>query len=155
MEQLIDQSILLERNVGNLYLLFYKRLAQDKAFWLQMMVDEREHEALLKAAQAAVGSSDNFPADLLSDKLETISQTNQRILGLHDQYQKDPPSRQEAFRVALDLEKMAGEIHFNEAMHKDLAGGLVKTLQKLVHDDNAHYEKIANYMKEVGLEPGA
>ncbi|MDY6932795.1 MAG: rubrerythrin family protein [Spirochaetota bacterium] len=149
--QLIDESIKLEENVANLYLYLYKQFPEDSDFWWEMQLEEKKHATLIRDSKDPLLSQDIFPSELLSSSLETLIGVNNKLISLMNDFNENPPSREAAFNAALEVERSAGEIHFNNAMDKTSSSGVMKVFQELTDDDKDHVNRILYYMKDKGI----
>lgn len=147
---LIDESIGLELNVARLYLLFYKLFPDDADFWWQLSSEERNHGALIQSGRDFL-QGDRFPRDLMSARLEPLLETNQKIGGLIQKCTDVPPSREEAFHLALSLEYSAGELHFQTFMDADPKSNMATVFKELNGDDKDHALRIMRYMRRNGI----
>jgi len=149
--KLFDEAICLEINVAQLYDIFRWYFPDDDFFWARLSMEERNHAALLEAGKNNFKPQDQFPDDILPSSIKDLSSVNLELSDLIDQYNKKPPSREEAFNIALDMEKAAGEFHFQKFMGKTTATTLDQIFQKLNMDDKDHAKRIHNYMAENGI----
>jgi len=149
---LLDESIKLELNISNLYMIFYENLPDDANFWWKMVLEEKNHASLLRSGKEIFAPMDKFPEELLSSSLQELSEANKFIQSLIERYREVPPTREEAFNVALHLEQSAGEVHYQLFMEKIPDTQLMKTFQKLNNDDKDHAKRISSYMKTKGIK---
>jgi len=144
----IDESINLELNVAALYNVFCRSFPEDVDFWWNLVIEENNHAALLKSIRDIFIPGDVLPAELISSSLRDLQNTNADLMKRIGQYKETPPSREEAFRVAVQLEQSAGEIHYQRFMKKESDSGVDRVFQRLNRDDKDHAERILSYMKE-------
>lgn len=149
--RLAEEAIELELNFSELYLSFHKAFPEDADFWWRLVLEEQNHAALIKSAKEFFMSLKEFPADFLPSSLETLAATNQELLALRKKHRNAPPSRKEAFQMALTLEESAGEIHLQNAMAKPPDSRILEIFQKLNRDDKDHSSRIREYMEENGI----
>lgn len=149
--QLSEEAIQLELNVSELYFLFFELFAEDAEFWWQLSLEEKNHAALIRSGIDFFMQADLFPAELLTASLSSLRKATDKLISLRQQYQAIPPSREEAFNMALMTERSAGEIHFQQIMTKSPASRMVKLFQTLNEDDKNHAERIETYMKGNGI----
>ena len=110
--RLIDESIQLELLVSELYLVFHSSFPEDASFWWRLVEEERNHAALIKSAREYFAPVDRFPAGMVHNNLSELTEVNAALRTLLNTYSEIPPSRNEAFRCALDLEVTAfSEFH--------------------------------------------
>ena len=84
-------------------------------------------------------------ADIESET-EKIHETNHSILCKLEEYQKEGPTRQEAFTHALSLENSSGELHFESYMNELHESRVENIFQKLNGEDKNHALRIMDYM---------
>lgn len=56
-----------------------------------------------------------FSSDLLASSVEILKKTNKRLIAIIKKYGRKPPLRESAFKIALDIERSAGELNFHLA----------------------------------------
>ena len=144
---LIKESINLELNAANLYLLFHTLFPEDAVFWWELTLEEKNHAALLRSGKELFLPRDKFPHDLVEDRLQDLIDTNSELNSLIEEYEVNPPSREEAFNIALSVENSAGELHFQRFMDKKPSSRMAEIFQELNKDDKNHAERISSYMK--------
>lgn len=149
--QLAHEAIQLELNVGKLYLLFRQICPDDADFWWKLALEENNHAALIRSGVEFFMQAGLFPAEILPPVISDLQETNKKLTSLHECYDKNLPSREEAFNLALETERSAGEIHFQRIMTKAADSRILKLFQELNEDDKDHLERIRAYMKEKGI----
>jgi ferritin len=145
---LIKECINLELNVAELYLVFYNLFSEDAAFWWKMTVEEKNHAALLRSGKELYLPRNKFPPALVHGLLQDLINTNKELNSLIEEYEHNPPSREEAFNIALSIENSAYELHFQKFMDKKPSSRMEEIFQQLNQDDKNHAEKISMYMKQ-------
>ncbi len=148
---LIDESIRLELHVADLYSLFEKLFLEDAAFWWRLVLEEKNHAALIRSGKEHFEPFGKFPHDLLAPVLQELKDTNSRLETLIKKYKEASPSREEAFNVALMIEKSAGEMHFQEFINKKDNSTIRKIFMRLNNDDKDHAKRISFYMESHGI----
>jgi len=147
LNELIDESIRLELNVADLYLCFQAAFPADADFWWALALEEKNHAALVRSLREHFLPAGLVPKDLLASSLETVRETNREIRGLLAKYRRVPPTREEAFRTACQLEEGAAEIHFQEFMDREGSSELERIFQRLNADDKDHLKKLRAYLR--------
>jgi ferritin len=148
--QLIEESIKLELNVAEIYMFFYNTFPEDSDFWREMALEEEGHANLIKSGRDTF--LDQFPPKLLAPSLQELYKTNNKLTSLLKEYKENPPSRETAFNIAMDIEQLPGEQHFQLAMEKSLTSSIMKTFQELNNDKKDHFNRIRAYMSDKGIE---
>jgi hypothetical protein len=145
----IDEAIKLELNMSRLYSIFSEYSNEDRAFWNRLEIEEKNHAALLRTAKEFVNIN-RFPENLIPDDIETLVESNARIEASIDTYILHP-NRESTFKIALELEKTGGEIHFQRFMEKQAEDNLTRIFQRLNRFDKDHSERILKYWETVTL----
>ena len=148
---LIEESINLELNVSKIYTHFYKLFPDDAAFWWKLVVEEKNHAALIRSGKEYFEPLRKFPHDLLAPLLQILKDANSRLDSLIKKYEETPPSREEAFNIALKIEESAGELHFQKFMDKEANSTTDNIFKELNRDDKDHAKRISCYMEEHGI----
>ena len=153
-QPLIEEAIKLELNVAEIYLNFYRRFHEDASFWWQLAIEEKNHAALLRNGKQNFLDTGMFPGELVGSSLEALVNANNELKNILRQEKEAPPSsRAAAFNLALKLEVLAGEIHFQHAMQQtDNPSEVIKLFQGLNQDDKNHADRIRKYMRQNGIE---
>ncbi len=150
LSQLIDESIKLELNIADIYMVFYNTFFEDSDFWWKMTLEEKSHANLIKSGRDTFFGK--FPPKLLAPSLQKLNNTNDKLISLLKEYKEKPPSRETAFNIALDIEQSTGEIHFQLAMEKSLTSSIMKIFQELNNDYKDHANRIRTYMRDNGIK---
>jgi ferritin len=148
---LIEESINLELNVSKLYTHFFKLFPDDAAFWWKLVVEEKNHAALIRSGKEYFEPLRKFPHDLLAPLLQILKDANSRLDSLIEKYEETPPSREEAFNIALKIEESAGELHFQKFMDKEANSATDNIFKELNKGDKDHAMRICRYMEEHGI----
>jgi hypothetical protein len=152
LSQLIEESVQLELNVAELYLVFYRALPEDADFWRRLFMEEKNHAALIRSIEEGFMPAGILPKGLLSSSLGKIREANAGIVTLIARFKTASPSREEAFSIARKVEESAGEIHFQAFMKKLTESGIDQVFQRLNRDDKDHAMRIRSYAEEHGIE---
>ncbi len=148
---IIEQSIKLELNIGDLYAVFYESLPDDSKFWWRLVLEEKNHAALFRSGIENLEQLKKFPHDILVENIKVLHDENQKLEDLINQYKLLPPDRDEAFNIALNLENTAAELHFQQFMNKDGDSIIDTIFRELNQADKDHAVRIQNYMEEHGI----
>ncbi len=152
LSQLIDESIQLELNVAELYKIFDEAFPEDADFWSKLHMEEENHAALIRGVAETYDLSVGFPSDMLDPSLQNLKNVNSKIVSLIVEYRSNPPSRETAFNVALELEQSSGEIHFQIFMEKESNDRIVQIYQQLNKEDKDHDARLRSYMEKHGIQ---
>lgn len=149
----INEAVALELNVSRLYALFQEAFPDDAEFWQTLSIEEENHALLLKIGRKHFVSRGMFPREFLPESVAALIEANRELERLIDTFEIEPPSRADAFRLAVALEESAGEIHFQQAMTRETCSEAMKIFQTLNNDDKDHADRIRRYMAERGIAP--
>ena len=151
LEKIIDGAEQLELNVAELYKIFNHTFQEDANFWFNIILEEENHAYLIRKIGELEILTSKIIEEMLPAKLHEIRDANEKIISFIDEYKSSPPSREEAFNFALEIEELTVEIYYQRFMKKESVDLLTKAFQKLNADDNDHYARISSYMKEHGI----
>lgn len=143
--QLIAEAINLELNVSELYLAFQARYEEDSAFWWELALEEKNHAALLKSGKDIFLTLGEFPQELIAASLESLVEANREIVTILRNLEKENPTREQAFSIAIKIEESAGEMHYQNAMEHKTGSGIMQVFQKLNKDDKEHARRLREY----------
>ena len=150
LSQLIEESIRLELNIADIYMVFYNTFPEDSDFWWKMTSEEKSHANLIKSGRDTF--LDQFPPKLLAPSLQKLCNINNKLASLLKEYKENPPSRETAFNIALKIEQSTGELHFQLAMEKSFTSSIMKIFQELNNEYKDHANRIRTYMSDKGIE---
>jgi ferritin len=148
---LIEESINIELNVSEIYSLFHQLFQDDVEFWWKLLQEEKNHAKLIQSGQEHFEPIDMFPQNLLHRNLQDLKDTNSKLHSLIENIKNAPPSRSEAFNIALEIENSAGELHFQKFMSEDASSVIDEIFKRLNEEDKEHATRIRNYMKSNGI----
>ena len=150
--QLANEAMRLEYNVSKLYMIFRDAHPEDAKFWWSLVIEESNHAALIKSGIDYFMSEGFFPNEIFP-AMEDLQEANKELVSLLEKHVNNPPTREEAFKIALKVEISAGEIHYQSAMAKSADGSkMLELFQRLNQDDKDHAKRIRAYMKEKGIK---
>jgi ferritin len=150
--QLINEAIKVESNAAELYSIFHKAFPEDCPFWYQLHMEEENHASIIRSARETWLSGREFPLELLPSSLDDLLELNGKLASLIEEYKDNPPSRETAFNVALELEESAGEAHLQKVMERPPTSTLMELFQILTGDDKKHASRIHAYMRDKGIK---
>lgn len=84
--RIIEESIRIELQVAELYLFFYRCFPQDEGFWWQIAIEEKNHAALIRSLIELSEQIMEFPADMFSNSLSELVETNRMLSSLIDEF---------------------------------------------------------------------
>jgi len=145
----LDKSIEIELNIAELYKIFFMNFQEDYEFWWNLYIEEINHASLLKSGKDFL-KVNKFPKDLLLDNIDDLSYTNNKILSYID-YFKENQNRETAFKIALDVESSAAELHFENFMKQNSDNIIINIFKKLNGFDINHYNRIKKYIEDKNI----
>jgi hypothetical protein len=98
--EILDESIKLELQVSDLYMLFYNSFPEDEGFWWKLALEEKNHASLIRSIRDIFQSVSGLPESMFSSSAQDIKAANLRIGALLETFSNASPSREEAFRIA-------------------------------------------------------
>lgn len=146
---LIEESITLELNVAKVYRIFADLHEDDRAFWEQMNLEEKGHATLLRAAKDSFIKRGAFPAAIITDSLQELKDSNTKVHSLIQQIMDHPPGREAACQLACELEREAGELHYDQFMNQTATNSMESVFQQLNRDDKDHEKRILAYHESI------
>ena len=147
----LDETIQLELNVADLYLSFAQAFHEDKDFWLELAVEEKNHAALLRSGKLESADKGVFPAKALTTNLDALVKVNKDIRALLKGHKKKPPSRAAAFEIAIKIEESTGEIDFSCFMKQAGDSFAWNLFSRVNSEDKDHALRLRNYMREKAI----
>lgn len=145
MTEILEAAIELEKQVGELYMVFHHACPEDAGFWWQLALEEQNHAALLESGRRYFCERDLFPGQLLEIKLAALKGALAEIAGLRQRFAAAPPTCDEALAIAIRLEEAAGELHFQETMDSGETDPASALFQKLNGADKDHAARLRAY----------
>jgi hypothetical protein len=148
---LIEESINLELNLSDLYLLFYELFPDDGEVWGRLTLEEKDHASIIQEGTEQLKQDGIFPTKLFHTNLQTLKDINIELLSLLKKCKRTPPSREEAFKIALKLESSPGELEFQQFMNAETnskTNNMFKRLNKL---NKEHETLIRSYIEKHGI----
>ena len=144
----LDEAGQLEMLVADLYSIFEKSFPEDELFWHQLAVEEKNHAALIGNMKNSPGCSKEFVSSFAPDLLQEILQTKELVSSLIVKYSEVKPDRRTAFHTAINVEKSAGEIAYQNFMTQDADSWILLGLQKLNEYDRDHIDRLEKYAED-------
>jgi hypothetical protein len=146
-ECILDESIKLELNAADLYMLFFRLFTEDSDFWWKLTLEEKNHAALVRSIRDIFQDVSGIPESLFLKSLEDLKKSNDEFELLIRKFKEQTPSRKEAFEAALFLEESAGELHYQEFMTEAADDRISDIFRQLNGEDKDHADRIREYME--------
>jgi hypothetical protein len=153
LDALIEESITLELNIRDVYLLFHKCFPADAEFWFVLAQEENNHAALIRSGKEYFVPANKFPYRLLDGNLQNLKDANADLRSRIKHLETRSWSREEAFMLALKIENSSGELHFQQFVDTETDSTIDKIFKQLNKEDKAHAQRIQAYMKKHGIAP--
>ncbi|MFC2027749.1 rubrerythrin family protein [Chloroflexota bacterium] len=148
---LIEESMNLELNASDLYLLFHESFPDDTEFWWDLALEEKNHAAIFRSGKEVLHQLNKFPQRLLHENLRDLKDINGKLVSMIESFKNTAPSREEAFNIALEIENSATELHFQEFMNEGADTEIDQIFKELNKDDKEHAMRIRSYMEVHGI----
>jgi ferritin len=148
--QYLDEAINLEYKVSELYHLFSINFIEDKDFWWQLEIEEKNHAALLKSGKSFFDYG-KFPETIFPANLEQLQESILKVDTLISSFNSSW-TRKNALDAAIELENSAGEIHFQDFMKSQEESDIAEIFRKLNRNDSDHSQRLTDYILKHGIE---
>jgi hypothetical protein len=148
LKKIIDESILLELNISELYKIFNQAFPEDAYFWWELSEEEEAHAVLIRDTVRINVETFEVLAEMFSPTLSKLKEANEIIDGLIRKYGEKPPSREKVLNLALEIEHTSGEIQYQKFMSKKSDDLIVQLYQKLNKSEENHAARVKKYMAE-------
>ncbi|MFQ5416902.1 MAG: hypothetical protein ACE5FL_07630 [Myxococcota bacterium] len=149
LEALLDEAIRHEFTVSMLYFAFFQEFPDDGDLWWKLSVEESGHAGLLEAGRELFGSE--FGEEILPARVDILVEANEKLDKLLEQMDRQPPSREAACRIALEIETTTDAMIFEHALRPAGDADGPKISDRIRRDDQRHAERIRTYMKDQGI----
>lgn len=150
-KQLLEAFIAMERAAGTLYQLFHASFPEDAEFWWQLVIEEENHAALLRAGREYFVEQGMVPDALFQATFDDLQQTIRAIREIIASHETTPFSRATALQTALALETMAGELDFQRMLEQQPDSPALQLFQTLNREDSDHARRIEAYMHQLDI----
>jgi ferritin len=145
----LDEAIRLEYKVSELYHLFSVTFNEDKDFWWQIEIEEKNHAALLKSGKDFFEYG-NFPETLFPENIEELKDSVVKVISIIGSFNAGW-TRKKAFDTAIEIENLAGELHFQNFMHSIDPSDIADIFRRLNRDDCNHSQRLMEYKLKNGI----
>jgi len=76
LEQLMDESIKLERNVADVYKIFLTTFPEDSELWSKLIREEEKHADVIQSMRSSLLLLRQFPSGILTSSMKMLKKTN-------------------------------------------------------------------------------
>jgi hypothetical protein len=149
LEALLDEAILHEHTVAQLYFEFFQAFPDDADLWWTLSVEESGHAGLLEAGRQVFGSE--YGEEILPTRVEYLREANRMLEKLLEQMKEQPLSREDACRTALEIETTTDGMIFECALQPEQDADVPTIAERIRRDDQRHAARIRAYMKDHGI----
>lgn len=144
----IELSICIEYNIGVIYNFFHESFPEDSEFWWKLALEEKNHATLFESSIDILKDLNQFPQDLIVHDIKILEEDNKKTLGLIYQYKSLPPSREQAFNTALELENTETELQYQTFMVNHSDNQIERIFREINESDKNHAKRLLAYMDE-------
>jgi hypothetical protein len=148
-QEVVEEAIRYEHNLAELYNEFSSLFDQDTELWWGLSVSEKEHAMLLESGRALF--RDEFARDTVPADLEAMRASNASLESILEGLRSETPSRVEAFRISLDLERDANELTLHRILRIDAEQQADEIVTRIRREDSAHEEAVRDYAMRNGV----
>lgn len=149
----IKVCIAVETTTAEIYHLLSSELPEARAFWRDLALSEENHANILVAGAKYLATGE-LPEYIVPHSQNLIDETFRLVRDAKKQVNGDHLSLKDALSLALKIETSAAESYFQEIMLSETDSPVIAKLQKIRTDELTHIEKIENFMKTSGVNPG-
>jgi len=152
--EILDESIVQELLVSDIYSLFEKTFREDSEFWYKLSQEELSHSITLQAERDSFSEEGEglLPAELVQVDLEKLQKQNSLLSGFYEGLKKSAPSREQAFSIACALERTMLETIYASCLAKHPETRALKIFQSISSDEKEHIERILQYASNTGIK---
>lgn len=150
LSELLERSIDLELSVSSLYGVYSRLFDDDRDFWWNLSLEEKNHAALLKSARIYL-SINRLPDEALLNDIEAIRSSIELVDGTINKYKSAPPSMDDAYVFAKRLEDMASELHLQKIVSVNSDDRILKIFHELGKGDANHALRIKSLLLDKGM----
>lgn len=140
-KEIIQEMVNIEKNAEDLYRLYQDRFAEDARFWDDIADEETTHGSLIRLAVDVLRPRE-LEKIFTYDDLQQLKELNASIRGYIENFDKNPPTKEEAYRFAIDLEKSGYEAFYQGRMTESSDSKQMEIFQKMNRDCKDHAERI-------------
>ena len=146
----VDEAIRFEQGLAALYHAFNSIFPEDSELWWELSLSEKQHAILLESSRALF--KDEFSREVVPADLDALRRSNDSLCSTLDSFEKNSPSREEAFRLSLELEGDQNELTIYRLLEIDPSQPASKPVDHIRSEDSTHHEKIRDYAVSHGVE---
>ncbi len=138
---LLEAAVKIEERVSLLYFLYHTIFKDDSDFWYGLMVEEKDHAAVLKFAQLLL-SDEEFPGEVLYNNIQELENIVETIDKKIELFESNTPGKAEAYGFAVEIESSGFEKYYNDLMKSETDDRVIDIMQKINNSETDHAERI-------------
>lgn len=146
---LISESANFEKNVAKLYLLLSKSFNEDSRFWLNLYIEEKNHQTIFELFLEGDIPLNLFPEEVIDKDVKNLKHFNELLKKELDGFLKKYRKKADAYEFALKMEEASSEGIFQDAMDIDSNSEELYLIQRINKDDKDHKRKIRNIISKL------
>jgi hypothetical protein len=131
LEKIIDASVAHELLMSELYMVFHHLFPMDSSFWWGMVVEEKSHASFIENFGRILSDMGDVAEEVYLQHFAMLQSSNIFLKERIVDFRNTPPSREEAFSTALEIEGAQSEYRFQQAMMKQYPGEIIRMLQMI------------------------
>jgi len=144
----ISQELLL----SEFYHLFERLFSEDSDFWRKILLEEVRHGSLLRAEIDRFCKEKLLPESSEEMGSETLNKQGAAMTRLLARLKESPPTREQAFAIALALENTTSEHTYQELATQAPSTRIQRLFQSLNQANRDHIDRIKRYATEQQIQ---
>ena len=149
--EIIEESVIFEKNGMNLYRLFSELFHEDSIFW-KCLSDEKSYHAELFNSLRQPNEMNALPTEMLHENIVKLRRSNVLVEKLVEKFTAKSPSRQTAFIMALALETSGSARIFQEVVSSETNNKLINSFTEKAGFRRDHLRRIRTWMSTNNIE---
>jgi len=137
----LNESIKLELNVSNLYMLFSEKLKSNKEFWYRLSIEEVNHASLLETIKSFFESNVKVEHLLDVEHINELIEFN-KLFPVFIKSFSDEPTIEKSKEIGIFIEQSIAETHYQNIMELSTDDKIINIFQQLNKDDKDHFKRI-------------
>jgi rubrerythrin len=139
--------ISIEAMTADIYHSFSRMFPEAAEFWSDLAASEENHTTILLTF-AGYHLVSGLPNSIVPDSISEIDETFRLVDSIKKKIAKEVFSLKEALDMALRIEYSMGERYFQEVITQETDSDIIRTLRKMLTDEELHAAKIEKFMAE-------
>ncbi len=146
--QCISQELL----ISEFYHLFERLFSEDSEFWRKILLEEVRHGSLLRAEIDQLCKTELLADNSDELDLEALHEQGSAITRLLAKLKENPPSREQAFSIALALENTSSEHTYRNLSVQDMSPRIQRLFRSLDGGNLDHIRRIKRYAAQQQIQ---